>query len=304
MTGPPTFEGAIPRRSYCRPFRRPARPYNQDMEMRPLGAANMEPSVIGLGTWRTFDVPPDDEAGVQIRRQVVDAALAAGSTFFDSSPMYGDAEEVLALALGDRRSEVLVATKVWSRDVAEGRRQIERALRWYGGLVDLYQIHNLVEWRAYLPILRSLQEAGDIRAIGITHYQHSAFPEMMRIMETEEIAAIQIPYNAADTAAGREILPLAREIGLGVITMSPLGSGDLVRAAPAAGELAPLRDYGIETWPQALLKWVVSDSRITCTIPATSRPDRARSNAAAGDPPFLPEEERERVAWLARRLTR
>ncbi len=264
----------------------------------------MEPGVIGLGTWRTFDVAPDDEPEVERRRDVVTAALDAGCTLFDSSPMYGDAEQVLAIALGDRRRNVLIATKVWTRDVAEGRRQIERALRWYGGMVDLYQIHNLVEWRSYLPLLRGLRESGDIRAVGITHYAHSSFPEMMRIMESEEIQSIQIPYNAADTLAEQEILPLAREIGIGVITMSPFGTGDLVRSSPPAPELEPLREYGIETWPQALLKWIVSDPRVTCTIPATSRPERARSNAQAGHPPFLPEEERERVSWLAHRLTR
>jgi aryl-alcohol dehydrogenase-like predicted oxidoreductase len=98
-----------------------------------------------------------------------------------------------------------------------------------------------------------------------------------------------------------EVLPLAEELGLGVIAMVPLGSGRLVRNAPSSKDLKPLREFGIETWGQALLKFVLSDERVSCAIPATSKPERARENACAGDPPFFGEEERAYVASLARR---
>ncbi len=83
--------------------------------------------------------------------------------------------------------------------------------------------------------------------------------------------------------------------------MVPLGSGRLVRDAPSPATLEPLLDFGVETWAQALLKFVLSDERVTCVIPATSNPDRARENAHAGEPPFLGDEEREYVSRLARR---
>lgn len=272
--------------------------------MRTLGRSRLEVGVIGLGTWRTFDVALSDVEAMLVRTEVVSAAIAAGSNFFDSSPMYGRAEAVLEQALGERREDVLVATKVWSPTLRTGREQIEQALRYYRGWVDLYQVHNLVEWKAYLPILRRLREEGKVRAIGITHYADSSFPEMMRIMETEQVDAVQIPYNAADRLAARDLLPLAQELGTGVVVMSPLGTGDLVRDSPPPAEIAPLEQYGVRTWPQALLKWILSDPRTHVTIPATSRPERAAENAQAGNPPWLPEEERERVAWLADRTTR
>jgi aryl-alcohol dehydrogenase-like predicted oxidoreductase len=62
-----------------------------------------------------------------------------------------------------------------------------------------------------------------------------------------------------------------------------------------------LREFGIETWAQALLKFVLSDERVSCAIPATSKPEHARENARAGDPPFFGEEEREYVTRLTRR---
>jgi diketogulonate reductase-like aldo/keto reductase len=162
---------------------------------------------------------------------------------------------VLGAALQGRREQALVATKVWAQAVPEGRRQIERALGYFGGHVDLYQVHNLVSWREYLPILEGLRDQGTVRAIGATHYQAGAFGELRRLMETGRIAAIQIPYNPLQCEVEREILPLAADLELGVVVMRPFAESALLRRPPSAGELAPLRAFGVATWAQALLKW-------------------------------------------------
>lgn len=271
------------------------------MERRELGASGLEVGVIGLGTWRTFDVPLSDDAAMAVRGEIVSASLESGVNLFDSSPMYGTAEDVLARSLGERRRAVRIATKVWARSLDRGKSQIAHALHLYE-TVDVYQVHNLVEWQAYLPLLQALKESGKVGAVGVTHYADSSFPEMMRIMESGQVDCVQIPYNAADREAARELLPLASAAGVGVIVMSPLGTGDLVRSSPPKRELEPLRQFGIATWAQALLKWIVSDARVTTTIPATRRPERARENGQAGEAPLLPEAERERVAWLADRV--
>lgn len=258
----------------------------------------MDVPVVGMGTWRTFDVHGSAaEAGA---RRVVDAALDAGADLFDSSPMYGEAERVLAGALEGRRERAIVADKVWTSSDAEGRAQIERALAWYGGHIDLYQIHNLVGWRHWLPVLERLREEGRVGAIGATHYSHAAFGELREVMRTGRVQQIQVPYNAADRTVEREILPLAAELGLGVLVMRPLGEGALVRRAPPERELAPLRELGVTTWAQALLKWILSDPRVHAVIPATRHPERMRENAAAGNPPWLDAEARALVERLAR----
>src|SRR3954447_21568941 len=269
------------------------------MEERPLGDGGPSLPVVGMGTWRTFDVRGDD--AVAAARRVVDAALAAGARVFDSSPMYGAAEEVLGETLEGRRDDAFVATKLWSHSPLEGRHQADRALRYFGGRIDLLQVHNLAAWEGQLANIYELREAGVVGLAGATHYSPAAFDELATVMRTGRVEAIQVPYNPHERDVEREVLPLAEELGIGVLVMRPLGGGSLVGRAPAPDELEPLREHGVETWSQALLKWVLSDPRCTVAIPATSRPERMTENAAAGEPPWLGPDERALVERLASR---
>lgn len=271
------------------------------MEHRTLGKTGLQVPVVGMGTWLTFDVRGD--AAMRNARAVVDTALAAGANFFDSSPMYGEAERVLGETLQGRRAEALVATKVWTSSDREGRAQVERALQYFGGYIDLYQVHNLVNWRAHLAMLEALRDAGQVRAIGATHYSSSAFGELAQVMQSGRITAIQIPYNPLEREVERSILPLAADLGLGVVVMRPFAEGALMRRPPSAAELAPLRSFGVITWGQTLLKWILSDTRCHVTIPATTRRERMAENAAAGEPPWFGAEERALVARLAQHST-
>ena len=268
------------------------------MQRRRLGRSGVEVSAVGLGTWQVLDVRGREQE--EARHEVVRAALEAGVTLFDSSPMYGEAERVLGEALEEHgRDRATVATKVWTSDDREAERQIERALGFFGGRVELYQVHNLVATQKRLDMLEELKGEGKVRSIGATHYSRSAFPALMDVMRSGRVDFVQVPYNAADVTIAQEVLPLAQERGLGVIAMVPLGSGRLVRDAPSNKDLEPLREFGIETWAQALLKFVLSDERVGCAIPATSKPERVRENARAGNSPFFGEAEREYVARLA-----
>jgi aryl-alcohol dehydrogenase-like predicted oxidoreductase len=264
------------------------------MERRPLGRTGVEVPVVGLGTWATFDLP---EGRQQVADAVVGAAFALGTRLVDSSPMYGRAEGVLGRALDSRRPDAFVATKIWTPSVAEGRAQLESQLRDYGGRVDLEQVHNLVAWREHLDWLERERDAGRVRFLGATHYTASAFPELTRVMRTGRIDAIQVPLNPRDREVEREILPLAEELGLGVIVMEPLGGAGSLIPAPDPRELEPL---GVASWAQALLKWTLSDPRVTAVIPATRDPEHAVENAAAGSPPWFGPDERRLVEALVR----
>jgi diketogulonate reductase-like aldo/keto reductase len=242
-----------------------------------------------MGTWRTFDTAED-------RGPLVGAALEAGIDLFDSSPMYGRAEDTLASAISGRRDRVLVATKIWTADPDEGSRQAAHALQLFGH-VDVYQVHNLVNVPAHLPMLEQLKEQGQVHAIGATHYQESAFDELAKLMSSGRIDMVQIPYNPQRRTAERRLLPLAESLGLGVLVMSPLQGGILDRR-PSAHDLKTL---GVQTWPQAVLRWIASDARVTAVLTATHRIERVGDNARAGEPPFFDGDQRELVSRIAAR---
>jgi diketogulonate reductase-like aldo/keto reductase len=248
--------------------------------------------VVGLGTWNTFGTDADTA------REVAAAALDAGIQLFDSSPMYRGAEQSLGKALADRREGTTVATKIWTASVGEGRKQYADQVEWFGR-VEIEQVHNLVAWREHLEWLDREREEGRVDKLGITHYQAAAFGEVATALRSRRFDVVQVPYNPHERDVEEELLPLAAELGIAVIVMRPLGEGALVRRAPTDRELKPLRAFGIETWAQALLKWVLSDERVDVAIPATSRPERTAENARAGEPPWFGPDERALVAELA-----
>jgi diketogulonate reductase-like aldo/keto reductase len=256
------------------------------MEQRRLGP------VVGLGTWNTFG------GDAELAGDVVGAAIGSGTTVFDTSPMYGNAQRSLAAALDGHRGDAAVATKIWAPTVEQGREQFEDQLAWFGR-IEIEQVHNLVAWREHLGWLEDARDQGRIGRIGVTHYSPLAFDEVAEALRTSRFETVQLPLNPYERAAERTLLPLAAELGLPVIVMRPFGEGELLAAPPSETELEPLADFGVETWPQALLKWVLSDERVDVVIPATRNPLHAAENALAGSPPWFGPEERALVERLA-----
>lgn len=265
------------------------------MQTRPFGQGGPELPVVGMGTWQTLDIPARQQP---LADEIVASALGSGTRVFDSSPMYGRAEEVLGEALRSRRDGAFVATKTWSRTQAAAEARYAEQRRFFGDRIELMQIHNLVDWAERLAWLERERDAGRVGLIGATHYSPSGFEELERVMRSGRIQAIQIPYNPLEREVESRVLPLAEELGLGVVVMRPLGGGSLVTLEPDAGELSEL---GVDSWAQALLRWALSDPRVHVLIPATSRPERARENAAAGSDSILEPEQRTLVERIVQR---
>lgn len=266
------------------------------MELRRWGPKAPLLPVVGMGTRKTFDVT--DPAAEPSRVHLVDEALSAGTTVFDSSPMYGTAERVLGQALQGRRDQAFVATKLWPAPGRSLDGQVQDALGFFGGHVELYQSHNLLKIEEVLPRLKSLKSTGQARWIGATHFDPRRLSDLAQLMERGDIDVVQILYNASRLEVEERILPLAEQLGIGVFVMEPFGAGMLVAEDPPPRLLESLRAKGIRTWAQALLKWVLSDPRVHVVLPATRRPGRPLENAQAGRPPWLTPEERQAITGL------
>ena len=241
--------------------------------------------VIGLGTWRAFDIG----VGAAARRplgEVLRLLLDSGGRMIDSSPMYGRAEAVTGdlLAETGARARAFLATKVWTAGRESGISQMQRSAELLQTeVIDLIQIHNLVDWRAHLATLRRMKEEGRVRYIGITHYTTGALPELARILNSEPgIDFVQLGYSLATRAAERELLPTASARGVAVIVNQPLERGTLFRHFRGCA----LPDWASEcdclSWAQLFLKYILAEPAVTCVIPATGNPDHMNDDLGAG----------------------
>ena len=154
------------------------------MTTRPIPSSGEALPAVGLGTYINFDVAPGT-ADYQALPGVLDALFAAGGTVIDSSPMYGRAERTTGELLAARtpRPKAFLATKVWTSGRDAGLAQMEASFRLLQTpVIDLLQIHNLVDWRTHLPTLRRWKDEGRIRYVGITHYTSSAYRDVEAVL--------------------------------------------------------------------------------------------------------------------------
>lgn len=240
--------------------------------------------VIGLGTWQTFDVG----AGAAQRaplEEVLREFVAMGGKVIDSSPMYGNSEEVagdLIARLG-LRQKLFIATKVWTSGKAAGIRQMEDSMKKLRAKpIDLMQVHNLLDVEAHLETLRKWKQQRIVRYIGVTHYTASAHEAVARIIASHPVDFIQINYSIGEREAEQRLLPLAQERGVAVIANRPFAGGDLFRRVRSKPLPPWAADIDCSSWAQILLKFVVSHPAITCAIPATSKVEHLRDNMKAG----------------------
>jgi diketogulonate reductase-like aldo/keto reductase len=271
------------------------------MMTRPIPSTGEPMPVIGLGTWRAFDVG-SDVTGRRPLHQVLQRLLDDGGRIIDTSPMYGQAEAVTGdlLAETGARPRSFLATKVWTTGRERGIEQMRRSAQLLRTeIIDLMQIHNLVDWRTHLATLRRMKEEGRVRYIGITHYTTGALPELARILRAEPgIDFVQLGYSLATRAAETELLPIAADRGVAVIANQPLERGDLFRRVRRHALPDWAREFDCASWAQLLLKYVLAEPAVTCVIPATGNPDHMQDNLGAGYGSLPDARQREQIREL------
>lgn len=239
---------------------------------------------IGLGTWMQFDVG-SPEASRRPLREVLQQMALKGGTVIDSSPMYGKAEQVVGelTCESGMADQFFYATKVWTSGEKSGKRQIEESFKKLKRpVLDLLQIHNLLDWQTHLPLLRKLKEEGKIRYIGITHYTNSAHAQLEQIIKREKPDFVQFNYSILSRNAERSLLPVAKDHGAAVLINEPFDKGNLFKITQHKHLPSWAADYDIKSWGQFFLKFILSHPAVTCVIPGTSEPKNVSDNMLAG----------------------
>ncbi|MER6221622.1 aldo/keto reductase [Streptomyces sp. 900105755] len=306
------------------------------MDERVIGRSGQRASVVGLGTWQLgadWGEVDDKDA-----LAVLETAAESGVTFFDTADVYGDgrSEQTIAAFLRGRPDlDVLVATKMGRRaeQVPENyvldnfRAWNDRSRRNLGvDRLDLVQLHcpptPVYSSDAVYDALDTLVEEERIAAYGVS-VETSA--EALTAIGRPGVASVQIILNPFRMKPLYEVLPAAREAGVGIIARVPLASGllsgkytkdtvfaaddhrtynrhgeafdqgetfsgvDYATGVEAAAEFAALAPEGY-TPAQLALRWIVDQPGVTTVIPGARNPEQARANAAAAELPQLPSE--------------
>lgn len=238
---------------------------------------------IGLGTYQTFDVPTGQLAGTELK-DTLQRFIELGGKVVDSSPMYGHAEAAvgtLATALNQRAS-LFLATKVWTTGRADGIRQMEESARLLQSkVIDLMQVHNLLDLKTHLPVLRDWKKSGRIRYLGITHYTAGAHAELEKLVKTGDFDFLQINYSLDEPEAESRLLPACADSGTATLINRPFSQAGLfsqVRGKPLPPWCA---DIDCASWAQFFLKWIISHPAVTCAIPGTRLVRHIEDNMAA-----------------------
>lgn len=250
------------------------------MEIHNLGNTGLRVSELCLGTM-TFAREADEETSLRM----IERFIEAGGNFIDTANVYtvGRAEEIVGKALKGRRHNFIIATKVRFRmgpgpnDVGLSRKHImegcEASLRrLQTDYIDLYQAHC---WDPYTPLEETLAafddlvHAGKVRYVGVSNFTGWQLMKALWLSDKHgwaRFVCLQPRYNLVDRQAERELLPICREEGLGVIPWSPLGGGFLSgkyernKPMPQDARIAGAQPH----WPEAMERQ--GTERAWCTL--------------------------------------
>lgn len=271
---------------------------NEIMRQRAIPSSGEKLPVVGIGTWQTFDANGDSES-LETLKQVLIETYKLGGRVIDSSPMYGSSEATVGqlTATLPSQDDFFYATKVWISGKKSGIDQMNSSFQKMNrSTMDLMQIHNLVDWETHVKTIKEWKEEGKITYWGLTHYLDSAHPTLEKIIQQEKPDFVQFNYSIQSRHAEQSLFGTCQKYGTAVVINQPFESGSLFRKVKGKELPVWAREYGIKSWGQYFLKFILSHETVTCVIPGTSKPNHAIDNMGAGYGAFPDTKGREKMA--------
>ena len=161
--------------------------------------------------------------------------------------------------------------------------------------MDLMQIHNLLDWQTHLKTLNRWKAERKIRYIGITHYVASSHDELERIIKNNRIDFVQFNYSLRERNAEKSLLRTAQDKGVAVIINEPLDKGALFSLVKNKSLPVWAAEYGMKSWGEFFLKYIITHPAVTCIVPATSDTKHVEDNIRAGFGMFPDETRRKKM---------
>jgi diketogulonate reductase-like aldo/keto reductase len=153
--------------------------------------------------------------------------------------------------------------------------------------VELLQVHNLGDWKTQIEVARELKKQGKTKYVGITHYTESAQDELADVVEQTKPDFLQINYSVTQRGAEKRVLPMAKDLGVAVLTNRNFNDGALFNRVRGVELPAWAKEVAVTSWAQMFLKFALSHEAVTAVIPATGKPERQSDNLKAGFGPLL-----------------
>lgn len=242
--------------------------------------------VIGIGT-NNFGVSAPEELAA--RRDVLKMLPELGGAIVDTAQAYGTSEQVIGEAVAGlgNRSKLFIATKTpLAGNVSDAKTTLEKS---FASLrtdkIDLLQIHNVHGIDELLPLYKDYKKAGKIRYIGVTTSVDSQYSALIEAMKKYDFDFVQVDYSMQDRSAEKEVFPVAKDRGMGVLVNMPLGGrrGNNLMQQVAGKELPKwAAEIDVSSWAQFFLKYDISHPVVTAAIPGTTKVSHLEDNQKAG----------------------
>ena len=250
------------------------------MQMKTIPSSGQRVPAIGIGC-RNFR---SADAEMSVYRETVATFHRLGGRVVDTSPNYGDSEDVIGGIMRDLgiRDDLFLATKVDREDREGGIRRMEESFERLGGDdFDLMQVHNLRGAEIQLETMKAWKEQGRFRHIGVTTSNARQYEALEGLMQRHDLDFVQVDFALGNRGAADRLIPFAQDRGMAVLVNLPFGRG---RMFDAVGDRALpdwASDMDAQTWAQVFLKYVMAQPGTVIPIPGTTKPHHAEDNVGS-----------------------
>ena len=257
--------------------------------------------VVGFGSSKPVLESPTE--GTEPIANVLRTLLEHGGRVIDTSPRTEEIDRDFGRVLQDPqvRDRLFLAAKINIDGEQNGIDQWRQTQRLFGRrTVDLLQVESLRDIDLHWPNVRAWKDSGEARYIGATVSANFRHPLMETFMRENSPDFLHVNYSPMENRAEERLLPLARDMGMGVLINRPFMNGSYFGMVSGKELPAWAAEFDCQTWAQFSLKYVLANPAVTCVLTETTNPEHMEENIQAGFGRLPDESTRSRMRELIR----